>query len=271
MLCEGRGTSGGSRAGFPHAAHARCPPQKKRSIWLWGLKPRLPPAGPQVRCALAFHSIGPHPHMMSLRAFCALPFYFPGPRPHITTPTRCARALHFAKLRLPANGAHPLCVVSLFHKALPAHSDARALCAGITFCKIPPAHKRSLPAVRSSCFARGAARLAVAGQAFRAMKNACRSLWRTDAFGNAMRAQAMLRRRIFPTPGARPAPSSGPPASGPVQAARGSLIRTRRFARLEMRPASPLCLSAARPPRYSCGVWGQAAKARPAPSRAGSM
>lgn len=152
-----------------------------------------------------------------------------------------------------------------------AHSAARALCAGITFCKIPPAHKRSLPAVRSSCFARGAARLAVAGQAFRAMKNACRSLWRTDAFGNAMRAQAMLRRRIFPTPGARPAPSSGPPASGPVQAARGSLIRTRRFARLEMRPASPLCLSAARPPRYSCGVWGQAAKARPAPSRAGSM
>ena len=167
--------------------------------------------------------------------------------------------------------ARLLCIALLLHGASPAHSAARALCAGITFCKIPPAHKRSLPAVRSSCFARGAARLAVAGQAFRAMKNACRSLWRTDAFGNAMRAQAMLRRRIFPTPGARPAPSSGPPASGPVQAARGSLIRTRRFARLEMRPASPLCLSAARPPRYSCGVWGQAAKARPAPSRAGSM
>ena len=166
--------------------------------------------------------------------------------------------------------ARLLCIALLLHGASPAHSAARALCAGITFCKIPPAHKRSLPAVRSSCFARGAARLAVAGQAFRAMKNACRSLWRTDAFGNAMRAQAMLRRRIFPTPGARPAPSSGPPASGPVQAARGSLIRTRRLCAARNAAPTP-ALPAARPPRYSCGVWGQAAKARPAPSRAGSM
>ena len=207
--------------------------------------------------------------MMSLRAFCALPFYFTGPRPHIMTPARCARALHFAKLRLPANGAHPLCVVSLFHKALPAHSDAHALCAGGALCKIPPAHKRGMPSVRGPLRAPGVRRC-TAGfphkESRMPLPLARRRLWQRHAGFKRCFAGGYSRR---PAHGQRPALARLLPGRCRPHAA--ALSESVSFARCEMRPTLPLCLPAARPPRYSCGVWGQAAKAQPAPSRAGSM